>query len=149
MSSVYEDIEKRDIGDVRAALADALNQASARLTDNPDSADLQATVARLGQLAAGLAIIDPEALPVRGAGYGSTVVVENIKSGSRAEYTLMVGPLVDIDANQVSLASPIGQALIGRGAGEEIVFVTPQGPLRMRIIAVTTLMESMSDAVYI
>jgi transcription elongation factor GreA len=138
-----------EINEVRSRLSEALNQASTALTHAPSETELQETVARLGQLVAGLAMVDMECLPAIGAGYGSTVVVENVKSGSRAEYTLMVGPLVDIDANQVSLASPIGQALLGRVAGEEIVFVTPQGPLRMRVIAVTTLMEAMSDAVYI
>ena len=149
MNRAYEQREKLDIAEVRVALSDALNQASARLALEPGAAELQSLVARLGQLMAGLSIIDPEQLPSAGAGYGSVVVVQNMRSGEREEFTLMAGPLVDIDAGQVSLASPIGRALVGCEPGNEIVFATPLTPRRLRVIAVTTLMESMSDALYI
>lgn len=149
MSTVYEEIEKLDLAEIRARLSDALNRTSSQVARESVSEDLQAVVRRLGQLVAGLSIIDPEHLPARGAGYGSTVVVENTRTGNREEYMLMAGPLVDIDANQVSLASPIGSALLGRVAGEEIVIETPQQARLLRIISVTTLMESMGDALYI
>ena len=146
---VYEEREKLDVAEVRAALGDALNQASSRLALDPTATELQPVVSRLGQLMAGLSIIDPVHLPARGAGYGSVVVVEHIRTGEREEYMLMAGPLVDLDAGQVSLASPIGRALLGCEPGNEIVIATPLTPRRLRVISVTTLMESMSDALYI
>lgn len=135
-----------DIEELRARTSDALNQMSARLMTRVELQDdetqqLQKAVGRLGQLAAGLAIVDHDSLPAQGAGYGSTVVVENMKTGAREQYTLMVGTLVDIDAQQVSLASPIGQALLGRTPGEEVLIDTPQRPVWLRVVAVTTLLD--------
>ena len=141
--------ERLDIAEARAALADALNQASARLGSDPTDQDLQSRVARLGQLMAGLSIIDPEHLPASGAGYGSSVVVQDSSSGAREEYSLMAGPLVDIGAGQVSLASPIGQALLGCEAGDTILIATPSTERRLQVVSMTTLMERTSDALYI
>lgn len=94
---------------------------------------------QLGQLAAGLAHIDAEALPACGATYGSTITVKNIDTGTIHVFTLMAGALVDVAENHVSLASPIGQALLGRSVGEEVEVNTPQGIVRYRIIRLATL----------
>ena len=110
-------------------------------TRKPDAAVawLQARIAMLGQLAAGLAVIGSDAIPLTGAGYGSSVIGEEIFSGRRHEYTLMLGSLVDIDAGQVSLASPIGQALFGREIGAVVEIELPHRRLRLRIVSVTTI----------
>lgn len=102
---------------------------------------LQARIAELGQLAAGLAIVDETCLPVRGAGYGSVVRVQKLNAPTCTDYTLMVGALVDLDANQVSLASPMGRALIGRMPGDLISLETPQGELQLRLLRVATITE--------
>jgi transcription elongation factor GreA len=104
---------------------------------------LQARVAELGQLAAGLTIVDASCLPAQGAGFGSRVRVQHVDSGDEAEYMLMVGSLVDIDADQVSLASPIGQALIGREPGDLISIVTPQGPMQLRVTGLETIADAL------
>lgn len=106
-----------------------------RRKENP----LQARVKLLGQLAAGLAIAPAETLPSEGAGYGSSVAVEDTETGERSKYLLMIGALVDIDANQVSLASPIGQALLGRSPGDLVTVELPLRERRLRILEVTTL----------
>ena len=128
-----------DLVELRAQVGDLLN----RLAANPATDEIKARIAFLGQIAAGLAIVDPECLPPEGAGYGSKVTVRNVKTGATDEYTLMVGSLVDINANQVSLASPIGQALLGARADDEVTIHTPTRPVTLRVIAVQTLMEQM------
>jgi hypothetical protein len=137
-----------DISDIRARVDGALNRLSARLVgrmsdpaQNGDELPLQLAISKLGQIAAGLTTVDPECLPKWGAGYGSTVVVENLHTRQRDTYLLMVGSLVDIDADQVSLASPIGQALLGRAAGEQVSIDTPYKSVDLRIISVTSLMD--------
>ena len=151
--------QQADIGELRTQVGDALNRLSAQLiarvseagidprarSRDPVTAALQARVARLGQLAAGLAIVDPECLPARGAGFGATVELTNVADGERARYTLMVGSLVDIDADQVSLASPIGQALLGKEAGQEITIATPQREARFAIDKVVTLADWLAE----
>lgn len=139
--------------ELKTRIGERLNQLSvalmARLSDRmvsrddaqPDDLDatLQDRIRLLGQLASGLAIAPAELLPEVGAGYGSMVSVEEAESKSQSRYLLMVGSLVDIDAGQVSLASPIGQALLGRTIGETVTVELPQRELRLRVIEVVTL----------
>jgi len=147
-----------DLRMLRMRVSDALNQLGAQLIARvadaqtfgtpPDQQDemtalLQSRVAVLGQIAAGLAIIDVASLPATGAGFGSLVQVRDVDSGVVSEYTLMVGSVIDIDANQVSLASPIGQALLGKKVGDQITITTPHREARLLITGVTTLMESL------
>jgi transcription elongation factor GreA len=148
-----------ELYEIRERIDDVLNRLGAQLigrisdsaeaaqTDatDPGTAELQLHVARLGQLAAGLAVVDSECLPLEGAGYGSMVQLRNLDTGECDEYTLMVGSLVDIGANQVSLASPIGQALLGKRAGEKITITTPYKQARMFVMKVVTLMELLSN----
>ncbi len=128
-----------DLVELRTQVGDMLN----RLAADPANDEVKARIAFLGQIAAGLAIVDPEVLPADGAGFGSKVTVRNVKTGATDDYTLMVGSLVDIDANQVSLASPIGQALLGKQAGEQTTFATPTGDVTLEVLAVQTLMEQL------
>jgi transcription elongation GreA/GreB family factor len=132
-----------DLQQIRARVSELLNQMGSLLVGDPDNEKLQADVAKLGQVAAGLAVIDQQCLPQEGAGYGSRVEVMDIDTGEVGEYVLMVGLLVDIAANQVSLASPVGQALLGATAGEEVEITTPHKRSRLRVTKVVTLLESL------
>lgn len=146
-----------DIDELRERVGELLNRFSAqligRLADlhasdqEPDAItrQLQVCVARLGQIAAGLAIVDADSLPRTRAGYASKVIVKNVESGVVSEHMLMVGTLVDVDAGQVSLASPMGQALLGAMVGEEIRVDTPQGRRAFRVIRVKTLADLLAS----
>ncbi len=161
MATVMTQEQTLDLHALRARVGDLLNQLGASLmrrvsrngsgvaaesapTDAATAA-LQKRVSRLGQIAAGLAVVDPECLPAHGAGYGSVVTVQDVSTRETDEYMLMVGSLVDIDANQVSLASPIGQALLGKVAGDEITVTTPQKRTRLLVKRVVTLLKLLED----
>lgn len=101
--------------------------------------EIQGRVRRLGQLVAGLAAVDPGTLWYDRAGFGSSVVLQDLDSRERVRYTLVTGEMIDLDEDQVTLSSPIGQAVLGREAGERVVVQTPQGRRRFRIVAVETL----------
>ena len=150
-----------DIMELRARVDDQLNRLSAMLMKTMNATEterrgagagddaksavvtelLQKRIAILGQLAAGLVIIDSDSVPATGAGYGSTVTGEELFSGRRHEYTLMLGSLIDIEAGQVSLASPIGQALFGREIGDVVEIELPHHRLRLRIVSITTVSD--------
>lgn len=112
-----------------------------------DVARIQAAVRFLGQVASGWQNLPDEALPGEGAGFGSTVVVEDADRGGRESYTLMTGALLDIDAGQVSLASPIGYALLGTHPGAEVTVATPQRERRLRVVSVCTLADRLRQEV--
>lgn len=148
-----------DLKELRERIDETLNRVGARLigrvsdlrggqpapSSDPALKELQARVALLGQLAAGLAVVDADSLPPTGAGFGSRVTVSNLDTGAVDEYVLMVGSLVDIDANQVSLASPIGQALLGRAPGDEVIVDAPNKRGRLQVTRVVTLMDMLED----
>ncbi|MGH7443810.1 MAG: GreA/GreB family elongation factor, partial [Longimicrobiales bacterium] len=102
---------------------------------------IQESVRFLGQIASGWQYLSEDALPEDTAGFGSTVNVEDVESGSRETYTLMTGALLDIDAGQVSLASPIGQALLGCEPGMVVTVDTPQRRRTLRVLSVRTLRD--------
>lgn len=101
--------------------------------------ELQRHVRYLGQLMTGLVSADPETIWPDRAGYGSRIVLRNLATGEEVTYTLMTGEVIDIDANQVSLGSPIGQALLGCRTGDEVTVRAPQGVRRFRVLSVFTM----------
>lgn len=112
----------------------------------PSITAAQEAVRFLGQVTAAWADVPDGALPPRGAGFGSTVVVEDLDEGVRETFTLMTGAFLDIDAGQVSLASPIGQALLGAEEGDIVRVQTPHRLRRLLVVSVHTLQSRIADA---
>ncbi|HOK05568.1 MAG TPA: transcription elongation factor GreA [Syntrophales bacterium] len=68
--------------------------------------------------------------------FGATVVIADTATGKETTYRL-VGPLEsDIDANRISVTSPIGKALIGKAVGDEVRVQTPGGIKEFEILAI-------------
>ena len=67
---------------------------------------------------------------------GSTVTVEE-DDGTRSTFAIVGSTEADPAAGRISNVSPVGRALLGRSAGDEIVVVTPRGDVRYRISDLT------------
>ena len=68
--------------------------------------------------------------------FGATVTLENIGTGEEKTYTL-VGPFESApEKNRISIATPIGQALLGREEGDEVRVKTPKGVTEYIIISI-------------
>lgn len=117
----------------------------AAVRDSVEIERVRRTIRFLRQVRAAWVDLPENALPLEGAGFGSTVVVEDLDHGVRDRYTLMTGALLDIDSDQVSLASPLGQALLGARPGDSLVVVTPQRRRRLRVVGVRSLQERIDD----
>jgi len=72
-------------------------------------------------------------------GFGSVVVVLEINSNTRTEFTIVHPAEVDSAAGKISLSSPVGMALQNRTVGEEAVVTVPAGEKRFFIEKITTL----------
>jgi transcription elongation factor GreA len=83
------------------------------------------------------ATVVPESVASRGiATVGMTVEVEDVSSGTVREHRL-IGDYEELGPDVVSASSPVGQALIGRLAGDEVEVSLPNGDTRtLRILAV-------------
>lgn len=72
-------------------------------------------------------VIDPENLPKDRAVFGSRVLLENVDSGEEVEYMLVGPEESDINEGLISIASPLGKAIVGREPGAEITLQAPGG----------------------
>jgi transcription elongation factor GreA len=100
--------------------------------------------ARLGQLTrrmSELSKIDVTEIPDDRVGFGSRVTVLDLKTREQETYTLVFGDYIEIDSGQISLASPLGQTLLGRKPGDEVSLQLPRGERKLRIEELVTLPE--------
>jgi len=67
-------------------------------------------------------------------GLGSKVSVEY--NGKQKEFSLVSFNEVDLEQNKISNESPLGQALIGKKAGDEVTVLTPSGQVKYKILKV-------------
>lgn len=72
-------------------------------------------------------VIDPETLSKEKAVFGCTVVLENVDTGDEATYQLVGPEESDIKEGRISIASPLGKAILGKQLGEEIIINAPGG----------------------
>jgi len=79
-------------------------------------------------------VIDLQNVTVDRVVFGATVSMRDVDSGKDIRYQL-VGPLEsDIAQSRISVTSPIGKALIGKGCGDEIRVKTPGGMRNLEIV---------------
>jgi transcription elongation factor GreA len=100
--------------------------------------------ARLGQLHQRLnkiASIDPTQIPTESVGLGSQVVVKDEKSGASETYTLVFGDGLELQDGQVTMASPIGKALLGKKIGEIAFLRLPAGMRQLKVVELKTIHE--------
>jgi len=103
--------------------------------------------ARLNQLTRRrreLSNVSLEDIPSDRIGFGSRVTVTDLRTLDEETYTLVFGDYIEIDSGQISVASPLGQTLLGRTVGEEVSLQLPRGARRLRIESLTTLHEMIS-----
>lgn len=82
-------------------------------------------------------IIDTDETADGRATFGSTVVMEDLETGDVATYRL-VGPYeADVQAGTISVTSPLGKAVIGKEAGEEVRVQTPKGLRTLEILDIS------------
>jgi transcription elongation factor GreA len=118
-------------------------RAAKELGDLKENADYQAAreeqsflegrVQTIEGLLRGAEIVDA---PTAGSaiGLGSTVTVE--ADGEEITYVLVSTSEASPGDGRISVVSPVGKALLGRGAGDEVVVRTPQGEARYRVVSV-------------
>lgn len=92
---------------------------------------------RLGEVSE----IDLDQVPVDRIGFGSRVEVEDLDDRTVERYTIAFGDYLDFEKAEISMASPIGKALLGKGNGDEVDVSLPNGRIRYRILAFETLHE--------
>jgi transcription elongation factor GreA len=88
-----------------------------------------------------LSKIDLSEIPADRVGFGSRVTVTDLRTREEVTYTLVFGDYIDIETGQISMASPLGQTLLGRQVGDEVALQLPRGERTLRINELVTLPE--------
>jgi transcription elongation factor GreA len=88
---------------------------------------LRARLTNLEARIAELAMINLDSIPRDTVGLGSRVELEDLDDGGCVGYEIVVPEEVDGSANRISLSSPLGRALIGRGQDDDVEVQTPKG----------------------
>lgn len=101
---------------------------------------VQARLGQLRQRLSKLSSIDVSQIPSDRVGLGSEVTVEDERTGEREQYSLVFGD-ADFEEGHVSMASPIGRALVGKGVGETAILTLPGGVRRLRVVELRTIHE--------
>jgi transcription elongation factor GreA len=98
--------------------------------------------ARIGELRERLASLNSISLdhiPRDRAGLGSRVLVLDLDTEEEIRYVLVVPEVADLGRGLISIASPIGRALVGLAEGDDAVIEIPSGRRRFELLELRTI----------
>jgi transcription elongation factor GreA len=101
--------------------------------------------ARIGQLRQRLSELNAfnlAAVPRDRVGIGSKITLLNLDTDEELTYELVFPEVADLEAGWISIASPIGQGLVGRAPGDEVHVRIPSGEKRFEILALRTVHDT-------
>ena len=126
----------------RPRIADELRKAAAD-KDFRENAPLEAAREHQGQLEARIRelestlrmakVMNKREASTHRIAVGDTVVLRDLAAGEQADYTLVDGHEADPTKGKISVASPMGQALLGRLGGDKVEVRAPAGTLHYQI----------------
>ena len=106
---------------------------------------VQARLNHLTQRMSEISKIDTSKISADRVGFGSRVKLRDQQSQAETTYSLVFGDYIDLDSDQISMASPIGSALLGKQLDDEVVVRLPRGDRTYRIVEVTTLPQMLEE----
>jgi transcription elongation factor GreA len=106
---------------------------------------VQARLGQLTQRVTKLANIDVAQIAADKVGLGSKVVVVDEQSKVRESYELVFGDAGELQEGHVTMASPIGRALQGKGVGEQAILKLPTKVRRLMIVELQTIHDRSAD----
>ena len=120
--------EARDKGDLSEnAEYDAAKEAQGML---------ELRISKMEEVLSGARIIDESQLDTSKALILSTVKVKNISTGEIMKFTLVAQTEADLKSGKISVESPIGRGLLGKGVGEIVEILIPNGKIEFEIIKI-------------
>ncbi len=106
---------------------------------------VQARLGQLTQRVTKLANIDIAQISTDKVGLGSRVIVKDEQSGALETYELVFGDAGELNDGHVTMSSPIGRALQGKGVGEQAIFKLPTRVRRLVVVELHTIHDRSAD----
>lgn len=82
-------------------------------------------------------ILDESMIPTDKAYLGATVKIRDKKTGEEITYRLVSSVESDFSQNKISTESPVGRALLGKAAGDEVEISVPAGKLAYEVLSIS------------
>ncbi|HSD32096.1 MAG TPA: GreA/GreB family elongation factor [Gemmatimonadales bacterium] len=105
----------------------------------------QARVHHLRVRLSKLSDVSDKDIPKDRVGFGSRVTVQDVETKAKEIYALTLGEFIEGDDNAqempVSMASPLGKALLGGKVGETVSITLPMGKRKLKIMELVTVHE--------
>ncbi|MBG0777933.1 MAG: transcription elongation factor GreA [Desulfovibrionaceae bacterium] len=81
--------------------------------------------------------IDLNSLSAERVIFGATVEVADVETGESKTFTLLGPDEADYSKGSISYQSPVGQALMGKEEGDEVVVNAPRGRIEYEIVSIS------------
>ena len=81
-------------------------------------------------------VIDMSKLGGDKISFGATVELEDAETGEKKRYTLLGPDETGFCKGSVSILSPVGQALLGKSEGDEVVIIVPRGRVEYEVLSI-------------
>ena len=98
---------------------------------------LEARISKLNNLLANARIVDDSQIDASKVFILSTVKIKHLKLKREFEYTLVAENEADLKAGKISIDSPIGKGLLGKGVGDIADIATPNGVIKFEILDIS------------
>ncbi len=103
----------------------------------------QARVHHLRLRLSKLSDVREQDIPRDRVGFGSRVTVEDLDTKKKEVYALTLGEFIEgedgADEMPVSMASPLGKALVGGKVGQKVDITLPMGKRKLKILSLHTV----------
>ncbi|HTE85022.1 MAG TPA: transcription elongation factor GreA [Dehalococcoidia bacterium] len=123
--------------ELRAAMADKDFRENSPLDAARErQALVEARIRELDQMLKVAVIVETSSGPSDMTHVGCRVQVRDLDSTDERNYTLVSPTEVNPREGKISIASPVGRALLDRAVGDEVEVMVPKGRIRLRIQAI-------------
>lgn len=99
---------------------------------------LEMRIAKLEHLIANATVIEEAKMDLSRVGIFSKVTVKNVATQQETAYTLVGEEEADLKMYKISVASPIGRALVGKRLHEVVSIQVPAGKLSLQITKIAS-----------
>ena len=102
-----------------------------------EQSKVESRISELEQISVHTVVVEESSLDHSAIHLGSTVVLRNLQTGKEEKYAIVGSNEANPLEGRISDRSPIGSAILGKKAGDEVVVSTPKGDKKYSIAEVT------------
>jgi len=104
---------------------------------------LESRISLLQKRISDITSIDLDKIPNDRSGLGSILFLRDLNSGEKTKFQLVFPEEVNPDEKKLSAASPVGRALVGKQAGDEVTIPLPENKLEFEVLKVITIHDEL------